>query len=468
MATRAADLDGLEQIDGFFAADALVTRVRTAIRELTQLGEAGRAAELEVQLGAAKDTARRTVSDKSELFSDGGVKIGRWQIGVNTEQFELRLRPTDDLSDMELRLTGTDLVLPVPDAGLATFADLSAQSYPTENALLTRGVYLAFTAVDDGVAVEGIGELAQRRVDDGYEMGVHDADAALILAATAPVFDAPGLRWAGAVRAVAGVWWSRLSDESRTALSAELAAVRALGRGATRTALVERIGPELLEVAGAAGLTDVFDLDAAVQWLSESAAAPAITAHGGRVASDFVDWARHADISLKGVSFATLVRWIVDRLAVDATLGGDGLPSGPYFALCTADVAAEAAWKLSDTKVKVTDVENVIRIEGLRGQHPLVNAGLLDLPVGRAHTVFRIYRRDGLDRFKAFNEARRTTLARWREELGLDTLRPRVLTSFVRNRLVDEVLLPLVGHNLARQLGLNGSPQGLLLSLIHI
>ena len=46
-------------------------------------------------------------------------------------------------------------------------------------------------------------------------------------------------------------------------------------------------------------------------------------------------------------------------------------------------------------------------------------------------------------------------MARWREDLGLDTLRPHVLTSFVRNRLVDEVLLPMVGDNLARQLGLS-------------
>ena len=33
---------------------------------------------------------------------------------------------------------------------------------------------------------------------------------------------------------------------------------------------------------------------------------------------------------------------------------------------------------------------------------------------------------------------------------------PRVLTSFVRNRLIDEVYLPLVGANLAKQLGAVG------------
>jgi len=132
----------------------------------------------------------------------------------------------------------------------------------------------------------------------------------------------------------------------------------------------------------------------------------------------------------------------------------DSVVDSVYRPSVLADRAAEAAWVLSGTAVKVTDVEAVVRVEGLRGQHPLVTGGVLELPVGRAHTTYRVYRRHGLERFRAFNSARRATLARWREDLGLDTLRPHVLTSFVRNRLVDEVLLPMVGDNLARQLGL--------------
>ena len=461
--TRASNLADRAQIDGFFAADPLVTRVRTAIRELGELGEAGRAAELDVELDSARDSARRAATDRSELFTDGGVKIGRWQIGVNAEPFELRLRPSTEGDDLELRLTGTDLVLPVPDAGLASFVDLAGQTYPTENAALSRSMYLAFTAIDDGVPADEITALASRRVDDGYELGVHDADAALILAGTTAQFEAPGLRWAGAVRAVAGIWWGGLESAKRKELGGELAAVRVLGRGASRAALVERIGPPMEALARDAGLDAVFDLDAAVQWLSESADAPTISADGGRLAADFSAWAKGSSIPINGVEFTMFAHWIADRLAADPALVPDGIPPGVLASACTLDLAAEAAWRLVDPKVAVSNVSSIAVIEGLRGQHPLCVGGVLALPVGRAHTVFRVYRRDGLERFKAFNEARRSTLTRWREELGLDTLRPRVLTSFVRNRLVDEVLLPLVGDNLARQLGLSGSPQGLLL-----
>ena len=37
--------------------------------------------------------------------------------------------------------------------------------------------------------------------------------------------------------------------------------------------------------------------------------------------------------------------------------------------------------------------------------------------------------------------------------MRLDEFRPRVLTSFVRNQLIDEVYLPLIGDNLAKQIG---------------
>jgi ATPase family associated with various cellular activities (AAA) len=54
-------------------------------------------------------------------------------------------------------------------------------------------------------------------------------------------------------------------------------------------------------------------------------------------------------------------------------------------------------------------------------------------------------------------------LSHLREEIGIDQLRPRVINGFVRNRLVDDVLLPLVGDAFAKQLGMVGPAQGLLL-----
>ncbi len=47
-------------------------------------------------------------------------------------------------------------------------------------------------------------------------------------------------------------------------------------------------------------------------------------------------------------------------------------------------------------------------------------------------------------------------IATARARLKLDDFKPKVLTSFVRNRLIDSVYLPLIGDNLAKQIGSSG------------
>ncbi len=91
--------------------------MRTAIGELRALGEEGRAAELEVAISTARDAARRTVTDRSDLFDAGTVRIGRHQIGIHAEPFELRLQvdQRDDTTQVAVRLSGTDLRIDASD-----------------------------------------------------------------------------------------------------------------------------------------------------------------------------------------------------------------------------------------------------------------------------------------------------------------------------------------------------------------
>ncbi len=59
-------------------------------------------------------------------------------------------------------------------------------------------------------------------------------------------------------------------------------------------------------------------------------------------------------------------------------------------------------------------------------------------------------------RFRAWRKRVRELLDVERKRLKLHDLVPQVLTTFVRNRLIDEVYLPLLGDNLAKQLGAAG------------
>ena len=154
-----------------------------------------------------------------------------------------------------------------------------------------------------------------------------------------------------------------------------------------------------------------------------------------------MDWAHGASLDLRASTFAERVRWAADLGAPDP---------------------AQVAWLAVD-RASVATVQPMVEVTGLRSLHPRIASGVLLVDVPAAATSFATYRRRGLPRFARFSATRRSVLTRWRDELGVDGLRPKVLSSFVRNRLVDDVLLPLAGENLARQLGLNGAAQGLLL-----
>ena len=58
--------------------------------------------------------------------------------------------------------------------------------------------------------------------------------------------------------------------------------------------------------------------------------------------------------------------------------------------------------------------------------------------------------------YRAYQQQRTALAAAERDRLRLDEYKPGVMSAFVRNRLLDEVYLPLIGDNLARQLGAAG------------
>ena len=58
--------------------------------------------------------------------------------------------------------------------------------------------------------------------------------------------------------------------------------------------------------------------------------------------------------------------------------------------------------------------------------------------------------------FSAFRTAKHEVIEQLKAQLRLDEFKPRVLSSFVRNKLINEVYFPLIGDNLAKQLGTVG------------
>jgi Tfp pilus assembly protein PilZ len=110
-----------------------------------------------------------------------------------------------------------------------------------------------------------------------------------------------------------------------------------------------------------------------------------------------------------------------------------------------------------ELEFQVSSANVEVSIGDLLGAHPRITARSLRLQLSELLERVASFIEDRAPRFRAFRSLKAELAAQARERLRLSEYLPRVLTSFVRNRLIDEVYLPLVGANLAKQLGAAGA-----------
>ena len=112
----------------------------------------------------------------------------------------------------------------------------------------------------------------------------------------------------------------------------------------------------------------------------------------------------------------------------------------------------------NDQPPAATPTEPVCKttISGLTGTHGRISEAKLELDYHEFTARLRRYESEVVPQFEAFQRLKHALAEKRRKELRLDQFKAGVLSSFVRNRLIDQVYLPLIGANLAKQLGAAG------------
>ncbi|MGP1682528.1 MAG: AAA family ATPase, partial [Giesbergeria sp.] len=95
-------------------------------------------------------------------------------------------------------------------------------------------------------------------------------------------------------------------------------------------------------------------------------------------------------------------------------------------------------------------------VDGLLSDHPRVVQGILELQLSDFWQRFLHHQTQVLPGFEALHRLRHDLVAQEKKRLRLHQFQAKPLSSFVRNRLIDEVYLPLIGDNLAKQIGATG------------
>lgn len=471
IARRASTLGGLDEVHTYFASDPMVAKVRRIAAELRELGDQVRAEELDGRLGAARQEAGRALRDRTDLFSDGGdtIRLGRHHFAVNRQAPELTLVPYEDT--LAFALTGTDYRAPVTDPEFAATRPFWDRTLPSESPEVYRSEYLAARLLAergaDGLAGADIAELARRAAeaayDEGYERGVHDHDAAAILEAVLSLHEGAGLlRHPAKARAAAQTFWAHSTTvaarEQWTQRAVSLTQARDLFGSAS---VLDGLRLELAEEIG--------DVTAAAYLIAELASGPPGFAVSAQAHALLEKFRRVVVDSAYDDTLAALTDPAARRQLVEAWLTSYASASGEQQ---DEGVLAEAVAVELDPDLDRYEVgaPTTATVTGLLGTHPRVARGAMQLRLDEYLARTRGFADVDVPAFRTYQQHRAELVTAERARLRVDEYRPRVMSSFVRNRLVDEVYLPLIGDNLAKQLGAAGDAKrtdshGLLLLL---
>lgn len=467
-----------EEVHAWIAGDAMVAKLRDLIEELRKLGDSVRADDLQTKLKTLQQDSLKQIRDKADLYADGGdvIQLGRHKFSFNRQQLELTLLPRE--GRLVFHLTGTRYFEEVADPRLDDLRHVWDQAAVSENTQVYRAEYLAWQlhkshAPDAAVDVPAF--MAQR-YHEGYTKGVHDHDAALILEPLRAMEKALGpLRHAPAARGLALLFWHGWpEDEEKKALAA-----RMRSKGKMR---------ELLGISGAhVQDAPTKKIEAFLQQLTR--ACPQSWCPGfsrsEAIAACLLEELQHLSPRHPALPFTRaaaaveLIRAFRKELVVkmaakefDETLAA--LEAQPVTAFVVArewlaalhpgtdeGVLTEAATLLAlrDSPPAVTPSEPATRmtLTGFTGTHPRIQEAALELDYHEFTTRLAHYETSIVPDYERFHQLKHETAVQRRAQLRLEQFKAGVLSSFVRNRLIDQVYLPIIGANLAKQIGAVGT-----------
>ncbi len=463
-----------EAIHAFFAGDSLIERARSQINDLRALGRSVDADELTGKLRSLRESGLRDARDRVELGQDGNsLKLGKHRFSVANRALDLAL--SFDPHGLSVTLTGTDYRKPIAAQATEIFRPVWQQTLPSENAAVYRAEYLAFTlfnalrentdalnaaeraamlsalavsASDQRVQLlEQIALFAAKRPMDDYQRGVHDQDAAQILQALAQLDAHAGtLRTRSPARVLAQAYVSTLRTEPANELKVTAAGLHWLRMQK------QNVSPpdSWLRALSALALELNMDGDTAL-----SAALHLIEALGASdrfpASAAALDLAERVEANVPKALISGLKESranLSERLNLLVAMAASHQATG------NADLCLEAAAivLLAQPRERA-NVELHVKLSGLLGEHALIIAGNYSLDLPEFLARLSAYERTTLPAFKAFSQLKSQLIKTERERLKLNELQAKPLAGFVRNRLIDEVYLPLIGNNLSKQIG---------------
>lgn len=475
--SRVSNFDSVDDINSYFASDLMIDKVRDIVDQLSEMGESVKVDDVQSRLKTVREDAVRQLRDKNELFVDGQnvIQFGKHKFSVNTQPLDLTTVIKD--GDMYFHLSGTNYFEQVLDEELLATKPVWDQPVVSEDRDVYRGEYLAYLMLqayrageleiaDDDTLQDTVQTFMAPRYAEGYIKGVHDHDAALILKPLLKLDRSLGLlKFSTQSRAIAILYWhhfAHVDAVGHNTMTQRMAALRTarqvfdevidreqylapLTSAITEFTSQTQIGEAHLAAESAEYLFE--QLSGSEQWICSK--------HANRTSDEFfkfLDKQKARDKFRQAVHAESLTpvhRFMLIREWVALFANQTDFDNRYVDEVAATLLNAEA-------KFKSIDVSPECEVTGLLGDHPRVEGKQYHLDFNQFMIRLNRFSSQTVPAFEAYVHLKKEVIDQRRDELKLSEFKPRVLTSFVRNKLINDTYLPMVGANLAKQIGVVG------------
>ncbi|UZE96197.1 DNA repair ATPase [Alkalimarinus alittae] len=490
-----------DELNTYFASDALVLKTREMVERLRALDSAVKADDVESRFKSIKEQALRSLRDKTDIYEEGGkvIKLGpRHKFSVNTQALDLTILPRN--GELNVHLTGTDFFEPLTRPELLKLRPYWDMTQESETPSVYRAEYLASlmlqaadkdahelshdllreALLDQDQLLKLVRDFATPRYKEGYQKGIHDHDAVLLLQQLIPAMDSADLlKFDPLCRALAQVFWANTIHAGREDQSVLLAIKakaetwheRAQSAANMLTIFNNQRATQLLIEEAAQSIRlfielypiDVTerDIDRAAEYLVAELSRERVDFISSKYAQLLVDelkrtlddtsWRKYQS-TLEKLKGQVAERWNLSASWLIALVEGKQLDHlVRYIPEAIALVNADGRLERRPTEV---DVE--LTVSGLLGDHPRIQNQQLSFALDEFFQRLDDHQQRVVKGYHDYLALRQSIIDEERDALRLETFKPKPLSSFVRNRLINESYLPLIGDNLAKQMGTIG------------
>ncbi|SEC88761.1 AAA domain (dynein-related subfamily) [Tenacibaculum sp. MAR_2009_124] len=472
---KAATFDSIEDINGYFAADLMINKVRDIVKQLKELDDIGKAETVETKLKVAKEDTLRKLKDKQELYEDGEniIKLGSHKFGVNRQVLDLTIVYKNE--QLCYHLTGTDFYEEITNDILLASKKYWNQELISENETIYRASYLAYKLFKNfnndeliNLTEEELLKLVQKEsrnlYAEGYVKGVHDVDSSKILHTLVHKHHELGLlTFTPKIRAFARYFWNHLSEADQNSYNTNIKAsgevLKVFPNSATHNYIIDDLTNSLDTFSEKFQLLSKEDTKNIALYLFKELQSDNVF-HTSNTALNLKEsFLKKLDKQNALHKFKTGIQKqesYIERIQltiqwVSSFISEKELEASDYIHETVALLLFEDL-SAADT----INVNPVTVIEDLKGNHTNINESKWKFNYHTFINDLEYFNTVEVPNFIKYKEAKHQVTEDLKDALKLEEFKPRVLSSFVRNKLIDQVYFPLIGDNLAKQLGTVG------------